>query len=49
VVYKAMHIDSLHEIAVKIIEVDLAQTGDLQNEIAILKVRLRFRKYINCS
>lgn len=38
VVYKAMHLDSLHEIAVKIIEVDLAQTVDLQNEIAILKV-----------
>jgi hypothetical protein len=38
VVYKAMHLDSLHEIAVKIIEVEMAQTADLQNEIAILKV-----------
>lgn len=38
VVYKAMHLDSLHELAVKIIEVEMAQTADLQNEIAILKV-----------
>jgi hypothetical protein len=43
-----MHLDSLHEIAVKIIEVDLAQTMDLQNEITILKVCVHYRFLKSC-
>ena len=34
-----MHLDSLKELAVKIIEIDKATASDLEQEIAILKVR----------